>query len=199
MDEDDIAKAFEGIKPEDFLRETSALDRLTYTQEQTHFTAGVNNFNGFVDAHVRRSRDASHKPKGFHAFSTLHNRTEQRHYHPDDDETAQQYAGRLAREATEMDASWFYTAMLAPGRAYSEGDEPPDVDPDDPEALAEALSSGILQLSICWYAQSNEQDPPLRRSGIIVLDKDGHATEMQVEGEIDADNNPFHHVMGNYA
>lgn len=198
MDEDDITQVFADITPEDFHRDTSALDRLTYDPGQAHFTSGINNFNGFVDAHVRRSKEASHKPSGFHAFSTLHNPTEQRHYHPDDDETAQQYASRLAREASEMQATWFYTAMLAPGRAYMEGETPPEVDADNPDELAAALESGLLHLSICWFAQSNEQDPPFRRSGIIVLDEEGHATD-EVEGEIDADCNPFHFVMGNHA
>lgn len=198
MNEDEIAQAFESITPEDFHRETSALDRLTYSPDQGHFTAGVNNFNGFVDAHVRRSKDATHKPSGFHAFSTLHNTTEQRHYHPDDDETANQYASRLNREAQEMGATWFYTAMLAPGRAYTEEESPPEIDADNPEELAAAIEAGVLHLSICWFAQSNEQDPPFLRSGIIVLDSDGHPIS-EIEGEIDADSNPFHNVMGHHA
>lgn len=198
MNEDDITQAFADIKPEDFERETSALDRLTYTSEQSYFTTGRNNFNGFVDAHVRRSKDATRKPSGFHAFSTLHSNSEQRHFHPDDDETASQYASRLAREATEMQATWFYTAMLAPGRAYTDGEDPPDVDADNPDELAAALEAGILHLSICWFAQDNEEDPPFRRSGIIVLDEEGHPVS-DIEGEIDADSNPFHHVMGSHA
>lgn len=198
MDEDDIAQVFADIKPEDFERETSARDRITYTPEQYHITTGRNNFDGFVDAHVRRSKAAALKPSGFHAFSTLHSSTEQRHFHPDDDETASQYASRLAREANDMQATWFYTAMLAPGRAYVDGEDPPDVDADDPEALTAALESGVLHLSICWYAEDSEEDPPLRRSGIIVLDEAGHPAS-EVEGEIDADSNPFHYVMGNHA
>lgn len=200
MNDDEISNAFADLEPDDFLRETSAMDRITYTPEMQYLTAGENHFHGFVDAHLRRSREATHKPGGFHAFSTLHNTTEQRHYHPDDDETASQYATRLAREAKEMNATWLYTAMLAPGRAYSENEEPPpDIDPDDSTALAAALHEGTLHLSVCWFAQCNETDPPLRRSGIIILDSAGHATEVEIEGEIDADNNPFHYVMGNHA
>lgn len=195
--DDEIAQAFEDISVTDFLRETSAMDRITYGPEHAHVTSGRNNFMGFVDAQVRRCHDQAENAK-FHAFSTLHNKTEQRHYHPDDDETAPQYAERLAREALEMDASWFFTAMLAPGRAFNPDEEsPPEIDADNPEELKAALESGLVRMSICWFAQSNEGAPE-RRSGIIVLNE--HLTpESSIEGEIDADNNPFHYVMGNHA
>lgn len=198
MNDDEIAKAFADIKPEDFFRDTSAQDRITYTHEHAHLTTGINHFNGFVDAHVQRSKEQTYSEHGFHAFSTLHNPTEQRHFHPDDDETAHQYAERLAREAKDMQATWFFTAMLAPGRAYSGDEVPPDIDADNPQELAAAIESGVLRLSICWYAQDDEESPPFRRSGIITLDSDGHP-ESSIEGEIDADSNPFHYVMGNHA
>ena len=197
-DDDEIAQAFEGISVEDFLRETSAMDRTTYGPEHAHFTVGRNNFNGFVDAQVRRCHERAHRG-GFHAFSTLHNKVEQRHYHPDDDETAAHYAQRLTREAQEMDASWFFTAMLAPGRAFNpDEEEPEEIDPDDPVALQAALDAGLVRMSICWFAQSNDDRQPFCRSGIIILD-DAMEPESAVEGEIDAENNPFHYVMGTHA
>lgn len=197
-DNDDITQAFSKISVDDFLRDTSAWDTITYTTEQAHYTSGRNNFMGFVDAQVRRCYERAEGP-GFHAFSTLHSTVEQRHYHPDDDETAPQYASRLSREAKDMSATWFFTAMLAPGRAYdpSEG-EPPDIDPDNPEELAAAIASGAVHMSICWFAQCNENNESFRRSGIIILDEDGHPSS-SAEGQIDAAANPFHDVLEDHA
>lgn len=193
--DDDISQAFREVSVADFERETSALDRIVYEPEHERFTSGRNNFNGFVDSQIDRSKEQANA-HGFHAFSTLHNATEQRHYHPDEDETASQYAERLAREARNMQATWFFNAMFAPGRAYQDGEEPPDIDVDDPDAIREALESGQLHLSICWFAQCNEEVEPFRRSGIIVLDEEGHTTPTEVEGDIDPESNPFHYVMG---
>lgn len=195
MTDDEIAQAFETISVEDFLRDTSAMGTIKYTPEQERFTTGRNNFMGFVDAQILRCHERAEGP-GFHAFSTLHSRSEQRHYHPDDDETAPQYAKRLAREAQEMHATWFFTAMLAPGRAYDpDQGEPPDIDPDDPEQLQEALASGLVHLSICWFAESTDDN--LIRSGIIILD-DGKPVH-SVEGQIDPEANPFQYVLGDHA
>lgn len=191
----EIRSMFDGISVADFERNTSAQREVTYTEAQRgKMTEGVANWNRFVDTLLVTSRSASRSDE-FEPFSVLHNETTRRHFEPDADETVIDYRRRLAREASEMKATWFFTAMLAPGRAYSPDEEvATTVDPDNLAELSEAIESGELSVCICWYAEMRENGQVRRRAGIIRVSEDGRAGAA-VEGQIDDEHNPFHTVL----
>lgn len=190
---DEISQAFAEITPEDFFRETSAISTIVYPENKKHITAGVDNFHSFVDALVNRSKEICSEGEGFTPFSVLHNSEKQRLFHPDDDETAPNYAARLNREARDMDATWMFTAMLAPGRAYPLSEDRESFDPDDSDGIRDALIRGDLDICICWYAQMRE-GVMHERGGIVPLDDNNNPGD-GVEGVIDSDTNPYYEVL----
>lgn len=152
----------------------------------------MENFNKFVDALLRVSKKQAERGE-FHAFSVLHSPELWRFFRPDPDETAYEYAVRLARESEQMKAIWFFNAMVAPGRALDDPGLVPNIDPDDIEAIETALEAGNLVMSLCWYAEGEEGE---NRSGIIHLTQDGIPTGTEVEGQMDQETNPYKDVMG---
>jgi hypothetical protein len=190
---DDISAAFENISVEDFLRESSA-KTVTHLDPDEHAAAvGIDNFNHFTNAHIQSCVDALNESE-FTAFSVLHNAKEERYFQPDDDETAYHFATRLKREAATMCATWVFIALVTPGRTYDQEDEDliEPIDPDNRKQVNDLIESGVLQVSVCWYSDYNENGERHRRSGMINLDNPAE----QVEGDIDAEHNPFHDVLG---
>lgn len=193
--ENEISSLFENLSVADFERATSAHKEVAYTEAQKDkLNAGVANWNRFVDTLIVTSRTSCRQDE-FEPFAVLHNPEVRRHYTPDADETVIDYRRRLGREAAEMKATWFFTAMMAPGRAYDPDEGTPEaVNPDDPAELADALDSGDLEVCICWYAEMRENGLVRRRAGIIRVDEEGNAGKA-VEGQIDDEHNPFHTVL----
>lgn len=190
--DDDISEAFQRISMDDFLRNTSAVKSVDLTLEDQRGATGLDNFHKFTNALVKQCADNLEQSE-FHAFGILHNKTAERYFYPDDDETAYHFAGRLHREAQDMSATWCFAAVLTPGRTYDSDDEDllEPIDPDNREQISDLLSAGVLQLGACWYSEIHEKDVRHRRSGMIMMDN----PEEQVEGDINEEHNPFHHVL----
>jgi hypothetical protein len=191
---DEIGEAFKNVSVQDFVRDTSAIAEQRYGDDFKESTRGDVAFDRFVDGCILTSRTAAARPGDFRPWSVLHNAEMQRTFTPDDDETIVDYAHRLHREAKAMNATWFFTAIMSCGRAYN-SDEPPDpVDANDPEQLQAALERGELEVCICWYAEKREEEEGRHRAGIIGFTDDGYPST-GIEGDIDPDKNPFHHVL----
>lgn len=188
---------FENITPEDFFRETSAVRRVAVPphvkdNELHHTSSG---FEGFIRAHVTECRRLATQNKMV-PLAWLANMDEHRLFHGEDDEVPADFARRLHREATQMNAHWSFVALIAPARAILPGQtEPPMIDPDDLSAVREGIESGQLSVGICWTAGSVDNGPLEYRGGIIYLDMHGQPGD-QVEGEMDSDiEDPFTQVL----
>jgi hypothetical protein len=188
---DDISEAFRSISMDDFIRDTSAVKVVDLTLEQQTST-GLDSFHKFTNALIEGCTD-SLEQGAFTAFGVLHNATHERYFYPDDDETAYHFAARLKREASMMTATWCFAAVMTPGRTYNSTDEDllEPIDPDNREQISDLLAAGILQVGVCWYSEIHEDDVRHRRSGMIMADN----PEEQVEGDIDAEHNPFHQIL----
>lgn len=188
---DDISEAFASISVEDFLRDTSAIRTVEYEDDfATQYGDGENNWRGWTASLVASCVDDL--PDNFHTFAVLHNKKSQRYYQPDGDETAYDFARRLNREALNMEATWFFSAMMVPGRTYSDGEEPPHVDADDPDSLIEALDNGVLQMGVCWFSRGY-CNPTVEEAGMITYDEEKGI--QNVTGGISPEHNPFHGVL----
>lgn len=189
---DHISEAFATITIEDFLRSTSAIKVVDYDQEaMVQYSNGENNWRHWTDMLVESCIDDL--PDDFQAFAVLHNDTSQRFFQPDDDETAFDFAKRLNREALDMEASWFFSAMMVPGRTYDEDATPPPIDPDNRDDLIQALDEGILQMGVCWFSRGYCR-PMVEEAGMLRYD---HTTDSvdHVRGAIEPEHNPFHNVL----
>ena len=164
---------------------------MEYEQDFTEqYGDGINNWRGWTKNLVDSCIEDL--PNDFHAFAVLHNNQAQRYFQPDDDETAFDFARRLNREAINMEATWFFSAMMVPGRTYDEGDEPPPIDADDRDSLIEALNEGDLKMGVCWFSRGR-CNPTVEEAGMITyLEEDGYDC---VTGAIDAEHNPFDEVL----
>lgn len=190
---DEISEAFRDVSVADFVRPTSAVAEQAYGNDFTEVTRGVTHWNNFVDGLLLVSRSSAAKPGEFQPWAVLHSPTVQRTFVPDGDETVTQFATRLKREAEDMQATWFFTAILSCGRAYNSEDSPPNIDPDNEDELQEALDRGEIEVAICWYAEMHEKSKQQHRAGIIGF-TDG-VPNQGIEGDIDAEKNPFHWVL----
>lgn len=190
---DEISEAFQDVSVADFERKTSAVAEQAYGDDFTDVTRGVTHWNTFVDGLLLVSRSAAAKPGEFQPWAVLHSPNMQRTYVPDADETVVQFSERLRREAHDMGATWFFTAILSCGRAYNSDEDPPTIDPDNIDELQDALDRGEIEVAICWYAELREGGDTKHRAGIIGF-TDG-APNQGIEGDIDADKNPFHYVL----
>jgi len=189
---DDISEAFRNISVNDFLRDTSAAKTYDLSPEDQATAVGLDNFHKFTNALVEQCTDTVEQSE-FTAFGILHNAVHERYFYPDDDETAYHFAARLKREASDMAATWCFAAVMTPGRTYDADDEDllEPIDPDNKEQVADLLAAGVLQVGVCWYSEIHEGELRHRRSGMIMVDN----PEEQVEGDIEAEHNPFHYVL----
>lgn len=193
--DDEITAAFEGLTPEHLIKQSS------YTGEQSYpvgaitsgQTAGRKQFRRWVDTALEALRISTAQGHHIVAFTMLHSLDKRRYFQPDADETAPMYANRLHREAKQMNATWIFNAMVAPG-AHFEGEAPEPIDPDNFEAVQAALESGRLNMSVCWYAEMREGERVLTRSGVIPVTPDG-VLMAGIEGDLDPRLNPFAEVL----
>lgn len=184
---DDITKAFADITPEDFLRETSAIDELKVSNQQNK--AQFDEFvDGLVELTQHRATDSEFNP-----FAVLGSPIRRRIFLADGDETPDQWAARLRREANMMQATWFYVALLSPSRTYDK-ERPTSIDRSE-EAINHALDAGLLDIGLCWLALRVDAQGSSNRAGVFYMDKSGQPSS-SVEGEIDDEDNPFTNVLG---
>lgn len=193
---DEISAAFAMLRPEDLIRGSSYTDHTPHSAEriQTGNTQGLRSFSIWVNSHLSAINMAAeqHPPT---SFAVMSNGFYERWFRPEGDETVDMYATRLRREAQTMEATWFFNAMVAPG-AYHEpehGDVEP-VDADDENDVRQALETGRLTMSVCWYAAIDEPDDTFERGGVIPI-VDGELVQ-GVEGYLDPEQNAFSGVLG---
>lgn len=189
---------FENIRPEDFIRETSAVKTLKVPDRAKSLglhTSGVG-FEKFIQDALSQARIDARQNDDFTPRAVLANSDEWRIFHGEDDEVPADFARRLSREATAMNAHWMFVALVSPARAILPGQtEPPPIDPDDTDAIMAALRDGQLSYGICWTAGSIANGPLEYRGGIIYLDLDGKPGD-EVEGQMDQDmDDPFTEVL----
>ena len=174
MSEADIRRMFEGIEPEDFMRETTATDRYTAT------TGGAGPFHAFVNEmhDMTRISYAAHSGD-MDPIAVLQAADERRIFGPDFDETIEQYCNRLQREARSMNAEWCYIAMRGAVGVYRDIANAPmeeisKVNLRDPEAIRAAEERGLLQEHVMWFAEAREPDYEMLRIGVFdELDETG--------------------------
>lgn len=198
FDPDSVSKMFENIRPEDFVRETSAVQavRLPGRVRSLGLDKSDVGFQKFVQDQLRQCRIDAHTEDFFTPRAVLANSNEWRYFHGEDDEVPADFARRMNREANAMSAHWSFVAMVSPARAVLPGQtEPPPIDPDDDDAVLAALQDGTLQHGVCWTAASVTNGPLEYRGGIIYLDIDGKPGN-EVHGEMDANmDDPFTEVL----
>jgi hypothetical protein len=196
---DEITKMFDDIRPEDFFRETSAVQTVRVPGRVRQLGLDKSNvgFEKFIRDQLTQCRiDAHQSQEFFTPRAVLANSDEWRIFHGEDDEVPADFAQRLKREAAQMNAHWSFVAMVSPARAILPGQtEPPPIDPDDADAVFNALQDGALQYGVCWTAGNVTNGPLEYRGGIIYLDDDGKPGN-EVEGAMDENmEDPFTEVL----
>lgn len=155
---DEYNGIFDHLNPDDFVRETSAVD------EVPRVNVGVEKFNQFVDEQLRAVRFAYLASDGqINPIAVVASPTVQRMFAPDDDETLGQYLQRLHREANLIGARWlFISKQTLVGSQETPASQMKDV--NDPESVGDesALTEGVY-----WYAERREGDERHHRHGII--------------------------------
>lgn len=194
----DITKMFENLRPEDFIRETSAVwvDPIPARAKSLGLHISNAGFEMFVRDNRDRCRQQAQDNDPFTPQAMLASSDERRFFHGEDDEVPADFARRLRREAQAMNAHWMFVALMSPARAILPGQtDPPPIDPDDADAVYAALASGELQFGVCWTAGSTVSGHPEHRAGIIYLDDHGKPGG-EVEGDMDTNmNDPFADVL----
>lgn len=194
---DHIANMFENIRPEDFFRETSAVktETIQAVSRNLGLHASELGFELFVRAQLDRCREEASTGE-FIPQAVLANSDEYRFFHGEDDEVPADFARRLQREAKTMNAYRMFVAIVSPARAILPGQTPPPlIDPDDMDAVREALVSGELRFGVCWTAANGHGADIDYRGGIVYLDDDGNPTD-EVQGDMDPDvEDPFTEVL----
>lgn len=189
---------FENIRPEDFFRDTSAVEIVTVPARMKSLRLNTSNvgYEKFVNDQMTQARIDAQQDEHFTPRAVLANSDEWRIFHGEDDEVPADFARRLNREATAMNAHWMFIALISPARAILPGQtEPPPIDPDDTDAIVAALRDGQLSYGICWTAGSVANGPLEYRGGIIYLDDHGKPGN-EVEGQMDQDmDDPFTEVL----
>jgi hypothetical protein len=193
-----ITKMFEGIRPEDFLRETSAVRTVNIPAaiRSLGLEASEVGFELFIQNQLAACRKDVTDRDEFVPRAVLGNSDEWRIFHGEDDEVPDDFARRLNRESNTMNAHWCFTALIAPGRALLPGQtEPPPLDSDDTTAMEQAIREGLVRLGVCWTAASVLNGPLTYRGGIIYLDNDG-LPDGEVAGDMDPNiEDPFVSVL----
>lgn len=155
---DGIDGIFDHITPDDFARETSALE----TIERAGI--GATAFNAFVDEQVRGIRTSYIASSGnVDPIAIIVSPTIQRVFAADDDESLNDFVARIHREAKQIGAIWtFVGKKTLVGTKLTSGPLP---DLNDPEAVDDALAEGILSVGMMWYADRREGELREHRTG----------------------------------
>lgn len=189
---------FEDIRPEDFFRETSAVQTIRVPGRVRSLGLDKSDvgFEKFIRDQLTQCRIDARQDNDFIPRAILANSDEWRIFHGEDDEVPADFARRLSREANAMNAHWMFIAIVSPARAVLPGQtEPPPIDPDNADAIFAALQSGELSYGVCWTAASVSNGPLEYRGGIIYLNDDGKPGD-EVEGEMDENmDDPFTQVL----
>lgn len=183
---DKISQAFAKITPEDFYRDTSAIHQRVLDEPLT----GEELFQQFVDELIVLGMQRVFDDHNLGAFAVLASAEQQRIFLADDDETPDQWAARLRREAEQIDAGWLFVGLVAAARHYTGAVNPKPIE-RTVEAIEDALDVGGLTLSLCWSAFRSEDDGASALAGMVAINPDGTPGE-RTDGLVsDVDPNPF--------
>lgn len=171
---EEIRNFLDTVTADDFDR-TSAHDESHYTKEIT----GQARFNAFTHFHLEAARIAYAASDGYmNPWAVLHRPDARRMFVPDDDETVSMFVNRLAREAQDFGATWFFIAMVGPG-GYAEETE--DI-PSGEQVFRGEATSDTFKPAINWYAESIEPKVEAVRYGIVTIEN-GRARS-NIENEV---------------
>lgn len=191
---DEFKNMFDNITPEDFIRDTSAVERVPFPKHVQNMNLNISElgFTLFLRTFLDNCRRDAVTSDDFTPRAVLVNTDEQRIFHGEGDEAPVDFANRLQREAIAMNAHWMAVALVCPARAIMPGQTPPDVAVDDLDAIYSALEEGELSMGICWTAHRVGGE---YHGGIIHLTDDGRPGE-EVEGVMDESiEDPFRRVL----
>jgi hypothetical protein len=194
--DDEISQAFSDLTPQQLTRPSSMLNEEPINDRRKN--QGGKNWYEWVNSALRslHMTIASGESAQDASFSILQNPDRRRYFQAEPDETAPMYAERLKREAKLMGATWFFNVLVAPGAShYPNEPEPPDIDPDDLDAIRAALENGRLSVCLCWHAEMLEEDGEHDHSRTGVIPIIGGELSAGTEGHLDDDQNMFAGVL----
>jgi hypothetical protein len=185
MNEDEFTGIFDSISPDDF-----ATPFATAVDEASRSNGS---FDEFVDGQIRAVRYAFAASSGkVDPLATLASPVIERVYAAYDDETLGQYIDRLAREASEMHATWLFIFKKTVVGTF-ETDDDHTVGVDDPESMQRALDGGTTQAAVYWYAEDRPGE--MRRHGFLKIS--GNSLGDLVEGDARQTVNAFNRILEN--
>jgi hypothetical protein len=188
---------FDHLTPEDFARDTSARESQVKPGviQNLGLNTGPIGYDLFVELWLQKCRDLAETDDDFTPFAVLSNAMIERYFEGEDDEVPADFARSLQREARQMNASWFFVAMVAPARAVYRDEETPKQIGGDLGEIQAALMSGDLDLCVCWTTTSAELGGQRRsRAGIMYLDDEGRIGQ-EIEAPLNPDTDPFNEVL----
>jgi hypothetical protein len=197
LEPDDLTNVFNHLTPEDFVRDTSASGTQSHPEALRNLglNQGPIGYNLFVDLWLTECRRRAGTEDDFAPFAVLANADIERYFEGEDDEVPADFAGRLHREAKQMNAARMFVAMVAPARAVYKDDEPPQpISGEDIDAIQQALMTGDLDLCICWTSSLVADGTRIDRAGIMYLDDDGQIGQ-EIEAPVNPDTDPFKGVL----
>lgn len=163
--DNEIARFFEELSPEDFLTAPETTAFTTITEDYPRH--GEGEFDRFVNDGLIDLADNGDP------FAVLHNGEQARRYSPiNTDENLAEFLVRIAKEVDSFGAKWVFIGM--PGEA-SVGEV---FNPNNKSEVARARRSGSLMPVINWYAESIEATSIDSRFGII-MEQDGEQRVIQ--------------------
>jgi len=130
----------------------------------------------------------------FVSISVLHEKTKQRMFVPDYDETIRNFVDRLFREASQLQPTWAFSAIVAPHAVYDGDGDPPAVDMNDTEQIKAALDAGVLEIGIFWFSERNDEQGRSELSGVIEFNEGGLPL-IDVDAGVDDEYNPFFGIL----
>lgn len=154
---DELTGIFDALSPGDFIRETSTVEEFELTVRDMS-----RSFSDWVEDALRLARlsylssDAELNP-----LALLEDRTRQRAFVPDDDESLENYTHRLHAEAVLLGARRFFLVkQTLVGHTANDGTDQPigDIDP----ATKTELPAGLF-----FYAMEHTSRLVVRSCGII--------------------------------
>jgi hypothetical protein len=157
---DNLNGIFNHLSPADFNQITSAI------HAEVQPAPPIDPFAQFVHEQLVAVRYAFAAADGaINPVATLTSSSVQRFFAPEDDESLNQYAARLAREARVVQARWLFISRKTEVGTFV-GKEA--VAADDPVALATAREQGQTMEAVYWYAERLDGEPT-RRHGFLMI------------------------------
>lgn len=178
--DDEIARFFEELSPEDFLSapETTALN----TDEELYPRHGEEEYERFVLEHL------SDLLEDEQPFAVLHNGEQVRKYAPiESGENLGEFLVRIAKEVESFGAKWVFIA------SYGQASVNEMFNPHNQDEVERARRGGSLIDVINWYAESIESTSKDSRFGIVMND---HGEQKVIQSTFESGANPaFRRVL----